>query len=311
MSMIRKHASTAMVRLAAIALLITPLMGFMFIESEFAPKAELWPRWQAFNPASREAIDHRLWDRFLKAFVKQDDTGINRVAYGRIGDGGKEVLSEYLDKLSKTPIRLYGRNEQMAFWINLYNALTVQRIANSYPVDSIRDIASPFDTKVTEVEGEPLSLNDIEHRILRPIWRDPLIHYAVNCAAIGCPNLLPVAFTGSRIGQLLELAAHGYINHRRGARIEDGSLIGHELEDEDLFCRPQADVNVAGNDIGILVGLKNDLLDGVLATDAKCGCHHPVSSLWSREAQTSNPGVSSTSLSRCKKRAQEAPSTAR
>ena len=225
MSMIRKHVSTAMVRLAAIALLITPLMGFMFIESEFAPKAELWPHWQAFNPASREAIDHRLWDRFLKAFVKQDDTGINRVAYGRIGDGGKEVLSEYLDKLSKTPIRLYGRNEQMAFWINLYNALTVQRIANSYPVDSIRDIASPFDTKVTEVEGEPLSLNDIEHRILRPIWRDPLIHYAVNCAAIGCPNLLPVAFTGSRIGQLLELAAHGYINHRRGARIEDGSLI--------------------------------------------------------------------------------------
>ncbi len=225
MTMIWKHLSTAMAQMAVIALLITPIMGFMFIESEFAPKAELWPRWQAFNPASREAIDHRLWDRFLKAFVKQDDTGINRVAYGRMGDGGNEVLSEYLDKLNNTPISRYGRKEQKAFWINLYNALTVQLIAESYPVDSIRDIASAWDTKVAEVEGESLSLNDIEHRILRPIWRDERIHYAVNCASIGSPNLLPVAFTGPNTSQLLELAAHGYINHRRGARIEDGGLI--------------------------------------------------------------------------------------
>ena len=225
MTMIWKHLSTAMAQMAVIALLITPIMGFMFIESEFAPKAELWPRWQAFNPASREAIDHRLWDRFLKAFVKQDDTGINRVAYGRMGDGGNEVLSEYLDKLNSTPISRYGRKEQKAFWINLYNALTVQLIAESYPVDSIRDIASAWDTKVAEVEGKSLSLNDIEHRILRPIWRDARIHYAVNCASIGCPNLLPVAFTGPNTSQLLELAAHGYINHRRGARIEDGGLI--------------------------------------------------------------------------------------
>ena len=120
---------------------------------------------------------------------------------------------------------LYSRREQKAFWINLYNALTVRLVAESYSVGSIRDIASPFDTKVVEVEGQPLSLNDIEHRILRPIWSDARIHYAVNCAAIGCPNLLPVAFTGPNTGQLLELAAHGYINHRRGARIEDGGLI--------------------------------------------------------------------------------------
>lgn len=224
-SMIWKHASTTLVRLAAIVLLTTPLMGFMFLEQTLAPKAELWPRWQAFNPASREAIDHRLWDRFLKAYVKQDKDGVNRVAYGRIGDGGKAVLAEYLDGLSKTPISRYGRAEQKAFWINFYNALTVRLIAQSYPLDSIRDIASPWDTKVSMVEGEPVSLNDVEHRILRPIWRDARIHYAVNCASIGCPNLLPVAFTGQNTGQLLELAAHGYINNRRGARIEAGGLI--------------------------------------------------------------------------------------
>jgi len=225
MTMIWKHLSTAMAQMAVIALLITPIMGFMFIESEFAPKAELWPRWQAFNPASREAIDHRLWDRFLKAFVKQDDTGINRVAYGRMGDGGNEVLSEYLDKLNNTPISRYGRKEQKAFWINLYNALTVRLIIDSYPVTSIQDLDSPWYQKVIELEGVALTLNDIEHRILRPIWRDARVHYAVNCASIGCSNLIPVAFTGGNISQLLEIAAYSYINHPRGVRIKDGDLI--------------------------------------------------------------------------------------
>ncbi len=70
-----------------------------------------------------------------------------------------------------------------------------------------------------------MSLNDIEHRILRPIWRDPRLHYALNCAAIGCPNLQPTAFAAANSEALLEAAARAYVNHPRGARIEDGKLI--------------------------------------------------------------------------------------
>ena len=105
-----------------------------------------------------------------------------------------------------------------------------------YPVNSIKDIeissnplggifSGPWDRKLLDVRGEPLSLNDIEHRILRPIWGDPRIHYAVNCAAVGCPNLQPLAFTDANTETLLDHAAQNYVNSPRGARVEDGQLI--------------------------------------------------------------------------------------
>ena len=71
-------------------------------------------------------------------------------------------------------------------------------------------------------QGAEVSLNDIEHRILRPIWKDARIHYAVNCAAVGCPNLRRTAFTGDNAESLLELAARDYVNNPRGARFDDG-----------------------------------------------------------------------------------------
>ncbi len=106
-------------------------------------------------------------------------------------------------------------------------------VLDHYPVDSIRDIDispglfadGPWDKKLVEIEGESVSINDIEHRILRPIWRDPRIHYAVNCASIGCPNLQPPAFTAANTDALLAAAAQAYVNHPRGARVEDGKLI--------------------------------------------------------------------------------------
>jgi len=260
-----KHFSTTLLRPAKFAVLAIPLMGFMFFESALAPKADLWPRWMTFNPASKETIDHTLWDRFLKASVKKDGNGINRVDYGHIDNTRKAALSDYLDKMGKTPISRYGRNEQRAYWINFYNALTVRLIVKEYPLGSIRDIEMPWDQKLAEVEGQPLSLNDIEHRILRPIWSDPRLHYAVNCASVGCPNLLPVAFTGRNTSQLLELAAHGYINHPRGVRITDDGLIVSKIYgwfSEDF----------GGNDKSVIAHLRQyaepALLDALQGRDA-------------------------------------------
>lgn len=250
-----------------VILAVLPLMGFMFLEKAFAPDADLWPRWEKFNPVSKEMIDHSLWDRFLKTYVRKDAKGVTRVAYANLGNGGKAVLAEYLEVLGQIPVSRIGRAEQRAYWINLYNALTVQLIGQSYPVESIRDIDDPWDTKLFEVEGEALSLNDIEHRILRPIWRDPRIHYAVNCASVGCPNLLPLAFTGGNAGQLLELAAHAYINHPRGARIEDGKLIVSKIYG--WFAE-----DFGGDDKSVIAHLRNfagppllEALKGITAID--------------------------------------------
>ena len=212
------------------------LMAVVFtlpsVSASAAPKAELWERWTAHDATSTATIDHSAWDRFLKANLVRRGDGINRLAYGRVTVADRKVLARYLEALSMVPISRYKRDAQLACWINLYNALTVQVILDHYPVKSIRDIdispgwfsVGPWDKKLFKAENESLSLNDIEHRILRPIWRDARIHYAVNCASIGCPNLAPTAYNAETMDVSLTEAARAYINHPRGVSIEGGRL---------------------------------------------------------------------------------------
>ncbi len=220
--------------LVAFAAALAPLPAAAFsLEALFAPKAELWQRWAGHVATSTEAVDHRPWERFLKTYVAQADDGVNRAAYGRVTGADKRALDGYVNALAAIPISAYTRSEQLPYWINLYNALTVKVVLDHYPVASILDIDispglfanGPWNKKLVRIEGEMVSLNDIEHRILRPIWRDPRIHYAVNCASFGCPNLQPTAFTAANADALLTAAARAYVNHPRGARIEGGRLI--------------------------------------------------------------------------------------
>ncbi len=196
-----------------------------------APQAELWERWAAYNPNDARSIDHTSWGRFLKEYVQPHSSGVNRIAYGKVSDSGRASLQAYINKLAQTPISHVNRQEQLAYWINLYNALTVKLVLDHYPVRSIRDIKSglfsfgPWGKKLVTVEGEQLTLDDIEHRILRPIWKDPRIHYAVNCAALGCPNLQPTAFTAATVQPLLDQAAVEFINHPRGVTVKGRKLV--------------------------------------------------------------------------------------
>ncbi|MGI9506409.1 MAG: DUF547 domain-containing protein [Geminicoccaceae bacterium] len=197
-----------------------------------APKAELWARWQAHDPASTAAIDHSAWGDLLGRFLVQSPDGINRLAYGKVIGEDRTKLDAYVNGLIALPISTYNRTEQMAYWVNLYNALTVQVVLDHYPVDSIRDIdispglfsSGPWGKKLVTIEGERVALDDIEHQILRPIWQDPRIHYAVNCASLGCPNLQPEPFAPATLEQQLDQAAVSFINHPRGASIQGGRL---------------------------------------------------------------------------------------
>ncbi|MDD9877456.1 MAG: DUF547 domain-containing protein [Magnetovibrio sp.] len=213
--------------------LIVPLAGFASLEALFAPSAELWPKWQSHDAASKARIDHRSWGAFLRKYVSTDATGLNRVAYGKVSDADTKALHAYLETLRKVPVSTLNRDEQMAYWVNLYNALTVRLIVQFYPVKSIRDIdlsdslfgGGPWDKKLIRVEGEMISLNDIEHRILRPIWKDPRIHYAVNCASVGCPNLSKTPYTGRDIDEQLRAAAKAFVNNPRGVRVGENGLV--------------------------------------------------------------------------------------
>jgi hypothetical protein len=198
-----------------------------------APKADLWPRWEKNDPANKQKVDHSAWDAFLKKYiVAPHPSGINRVNYATVAPEDRTALANYVKSLESVAVSGYSRAEQRAYWINLYNAKTVELILTRFPVKSIRDInispglfsSGPWGAKLMTVEGEKLALDDIEHRILRPIWKDNRIHYAVNCASLGCPNLQPAAFTAENTESLLERGAREYVNHRRGVSLQSSKL---------------------------------------------------------------------------------------
>ena len=204
------------------------------------PKAELWARWQAHDPTSAVRVDHGSWGRFLAHYLRVEPQGANRVDYARVTAADHVGLAAYVAEMEAVAVSGLNRREQMAFWINLYNALTVKVILDHWPVSSIRDIDispglfsdGPWGKKLAVVEGEKIALDDIEHRILRPIWQDPRIHYAVNCASIGCPDLAPRPFTGDTTDRMLTTAAETYVNSPRGARIDsDGRLVVSKIYD--------------------------------------------------------------------------------
>ena len=204
-----------------------------YFETLFAPNAEPWARWETHDPASTATIDHGAWGEFLDKNLSTDGSGVNRMAYGLVTQADRATLERYLRELEAVPISRFNRPEQFAFWVNLYNALTVRLVIDHFPIAGIRDIKispglfaiGPWGKKIAVVEQEALSLNDIEHRILRPGWSDPRIHYAVNCASIGCPNLLPEPFSAENHQRLLDAAARAYINSPRGVRLENGGLV--------------------------------------------------------------------------------------
>ncbi|OOE37524.1 DUF547 domain-containing protein [Salinivibrio kushneri] len=201
-------------RLILLFCLVFPLF------SQAAPKAEYWAMWDAHNPDSQATFTHHTWQVLLDKYL-QPQGQHTLFNYAAVTDADKKALDHYIRMLTARDPRTLTKNEQYAYWVNLYNAVTVTLILEAYPVSSITKLGGlfsfgPWDDEVVTVAGEPLTLNDIEHRILRPLWQDPRTHYAVNCASLGCPNLQPKAFQANALEAQLEQAAYGFINSDKG-----------------------------------------------------------------------------------------------
>lgn len=227
-----RSTTRAAVRVFSAALAFLVCSGFATVERLFAPSADLWERWATHDATNGDHIDHGAWNEFLARYVAPGPSGVTQVAYAAVSQADRGALDLYLKTLAEMSISRFARDEQLAYWINLYNALTVRVVLDHYPVASIRDIkispgflaVGPWGKKLIEVEGEEISLNDIEHRIIRPIWRDPRTHYALNCASIGCPNLATTAYTGDMLDDRLASAAIAFVNSPRGGRVVDGHV---------------------------------------------------------------------------------------
>jgi len=229
--------------LFALAFIVLLTTGFASREGAFAPKSDLWKRWLAHDESNSQTIDHQAWGRLLRKYVRIDARGIARFSYQTVSRSDKSVLDGYVKTLASKPISKFNRIEQKAYWINLYNALTVKVVLDYFPVKSIRDInissgffsglfsRGPWNKKLIAIEGNKVSLNDIEHRILRPIWRDNRIHYALNCASIGCPNLQKQVFTSKNVEKKLTVSARQFINNYRGVSVRDGKVTVSKIYD--------------------------------------------------------------------------------
>ncbi|TJY37843.1 DUF547 domain-containing protein [Pontimicrobium aquaticum] len=141
-----------------------------------------------------QKVNHDQWTTLLKTHV--DSKG--NVDYKGFKKNVNK-LDAYLKTLSQNkPASNASKNEKLAYWINVYNAFTVKLIIDNYPIKSIKDIKQPWDQKFFNIGGETMSLNHVEHEILRKM-AEPRIHFAIVCASFSCPKLQNKAFTAHNL----------------------------------------------------------------------------------------------------------------
>ena len=176
------------------------------LSSQGQPTKEVQGELMAVDP-SEVIVDHSVWDGLLKKHVDN---------FGRVDYKGfqkdKAQLTEYLTMLSKQqPKERWSVQELLAYYINTYNAYTVNLILENYPVKSIKDINGPWTKGIVPIGDTDLSLGGIENGILRKM-NEPRIHFAINCASYSCPKLLNEAFVPSKIDRQLERVTKEFIN---------------------------------------------------------------------------------------------------
>lgn len=181
---------------------------------------------------------HADWSDILQTYVSApDDAGLTHFNYGGLKANSADTakLRGYIKNLGETNPDTVSRDEAIAYYANLYNALTIDLIIQNYPLNSIRKakvyngnkvggLVGPWKKVKTTINGQTLSLDDVEHKILRVKYPSPYVHYMVNCASVGCPNLLDTAWEADSYQAVRKKAAYDYINSPRGVVITSKGL---------------------------------------------------------------------------------------
>lgn len=174
-----------------------------------------------------QAFDHSAWDTLLANHVKPLRGGVATAVHYSGMAKDRQTLRNYLDALTdvtQADFQQWPRDEQLAFLINAYNAFTVELILLEGQPNSIRDIGSffsgPWDKEFFSLLGNPRTLDEVEHEMIRanPALMDPRIHFAVNCASIGCPALRPEAYTADKLDAQLEDNTRKFLSDKQRNR---------------------------------------------------------------------------------------------
>ncbi|PWI30833.1 DUF547 domain-containing protein [Flavobacteriaceae bacterium LYZ1037] len=169
--------------------------------------------------AKAQTVNYNSWDSFLQKHVNSN----GEVNYKAI-TSDKQLLQTILDEFSKNkPDHTWTKNETLAYWINAYNAFTIKLIINNYPVKSIKDIKKPWDQEFISIGKVPMSLNEIEHEILRKM-NEPRIHFAIVCASFSCPKLQNKAFTAKNLDSQLTTATKEFLADKNRNNISENDI---------------------------------------------------------------------------------------
>jgi hypothetical protein len=173
--------------------------------------------------ADGSGVDHSLYGGLLKKYVRN-----GQVDYGGI-QSEEAALDRYLDLLQSVDIKSLSTDEQFAFYTNAYNAWTIKLILTKYPdISSIKSLGifntGPWKKKVVRLKSQTVSLDYIEHDILRPLFKDPRVHFAINCAAKSCPPLRSEPYDGDKLDQQLDESTRAFINNPDNYRLEGQNL---------------------------------------------------------------------------------------
>jgi uncharacterized membrane protein YdjX (TVP38/TMEM64 family) len=162
--------------------------------------------------AGGPAFDHTLFDTLLKHYVDKE----GRVDYGGIKADTK-LLDAYIEVLAKAPVDQLGRNERLALLLNAYNAFTLRLVQDNYPVRSIKDIPAEkrWEDRRWKLGTYVVSLEEIEDEWIRPNFKEPRVHFALVCAAVGCPPLRSEAYSAGRLEEQLDEQARSVHGDRR------------------------------------------------------------------------------------------------
>lgn len=210
------------------------LLCCFFVSSVYAaPASDLWAYWQPFGTQTELPSDTEF-TQFLQRYRGINPQGVAVLDYQSVSPEDRNALSAFVGRYTAIDPRQFTRDTQFVYWVNLYNAQIILQILAADIPSSIRDIkpgisgllaGGPWRQTQVVIAGKALSFNDIEHRILRPIWRDARVHFVLNCASIGCPDLPAKPLTISTKESVLEQAVKAFVNHPRGVRIENERVI--------------------------------------------------------------------------------------